>query len=219
MHLHNLFLTFVALLCTVLAYPLTRRIYKPSSQVFSVIAHHQGKVFQYNLLKWDGLDLLLNADEAAFFGRVRALQGYVLNLPESSAVLNSTLSSNVTQTAPETINVHVDPKTHKLTTTDKPANATHGFGIYKQRLTYKNSTEFLACPDRSYRGQYHVYWGNNNSTTCPYKAQGYTVELLVQTDATVNYSPETNKPLNSTILANSTVPILPERRRRRFMFF
>lgn len=189
MHFTYFFNLLLLALCAV-AVPV-KRLYRPSSAVFSVIAHHEGAVFQYNLLKYNGKELVLNADEKAFFGRVRASQGYVLNLPGSDK------SDNSTQQVANNTNVHVDPKTYQLTTTIGSRNATHGFGITNQKLTYRNSTGFLACPDNSYRGEYLVYWGNNNRTACPNKARGYNIELIVETDATINYNPSTN---------NRTVP-------------
>ncbi|SGZ57155.1 CIC11C00000005236 [Sungouiella intermedia] len=188
---------------TINAFPLWKRLYRPSSPVFSVIAHHEGKVFQYHLLKWDGTDLVLNTDEQAFFGRVRASEGYILNLPGSNKTANST------QGLADTTNVYVDPKTYKLSTTKSPLNSTTGFGIDAQKLTYKNSTEFLACPGNSYRGEYYVYWGNNNKTVCPNDARGYTIDLIVQTDATINYNPETNN-------RNLTIPPISNKRKRFF---
>lgn len=173
-------LLFLLLLTS--AQPLWRRFFQPSSPMFSVIAHHKGAVFQYHLLKTDGHDLLLNADETAAFGRIRATQGYILNLP----------GTNSLQPVPENKNVHVDPETYKLSVVDNLVNATQGFGIEHQKLTFRNSSGFLACPDDGYRGEYHLYWGNYNFTSCPNNAQGYDVELLVQVDATVNYNPQTN---------------------------
>lgn len=205
MHITTLIANFIVLISTILAVPITKRLYRPSSPVFSIIAHHEGAVFQYHLLKWDGKDLVLNADEQAFFGRVRASEGYILNLPGSNH------SANATQSVARTTNVHVDPKTFKLTTTNSSLNSTHGFGIDKQKLTYKNSSAFLACPGNSYRGEYYLYWGNHNKTTCPNKARGYTVDLIVQTDATVNYTPETN-------VRNFTIPPISEKKKRFYLF-
>lgn len=189
--LFSYILQCVVLLACVLAAPLKKRFYSPSSPVFSVIAHHKGRVFSYNLLKFDGEDLLLNADEEAFFGRVRAAQGYILNLPLVNTTTNRTSIDDKLST-PGTINVRVDPKTHKLTTTRKANESSHGFGISKQKLTYHNLTEFLACPTASYRGEYELYWGGRNVTHCPNNSTGYIVELITQTDATIDYTPETN---------------------------
>lgn len=185
--------------------PIFKRLYQPSSPVFSVIAHHEGAVFQYHLLKWDGEDLVLNADEKAFFGRVQAQNDYILNLPGSKK------SDNATQSIPHTTSVVVDPETFKLSTTESPVNASHGFGIEKQKLTYQNSTGFLACPSPGYRGEYYVYFGNNNKTECPPESfsKGYPIELIVESDSTVNYNPKTNK---------MSDPNAPEPRKRFFFF-
>lgn len=202
--------------------PILKRLYSPSSPVFSVIAHHQGAVFQYNLLKWDGKDLVLNADEQAFFGRVRASEGYILNLPGSNKTANGT------QELANTVNVHVDPKTFKLSTTQSAQNSTQGFAIVLQKLSYRNSTEFLACPDGSYRDVYHVYWANRGNTTCPGRANGFSIDLIVQVDAAVTYTPQTNVQTNGTT-TNSTQPIQslmpaplglpPINTKKRFFFF
>lgn len=189
MKLSTLLTSAVSLLSAVLALPIDKRLYQPSSPVFSVIAHHEGAVFQYHLLKFDGQDLVLNTDEKAFFGRVQGSHNYTLNLPGSEK------GDNATQTAPDTINVVVDPKSQRLTTTKLPINATTGFGIEHQKLTYKNESAFLACPSPGYRGEYYVYFGNHNKTECPPESfsRGYTVELIVESDSTVNYNPDTNK--------------------------
>ncbi|QBM87169.1 hypothetical protein METSCH_B03680 [Metschnikowia aff. pulcherrima] len=224
MHFANLLTTLFLLLSTAYAVPIYKRLYRPSSEVFSVIAHHEGGVFQYHLLMWDGEDLLLNADTKAFFGRVRASQGYILNLPINGTLMNGT------QEAAGTANVHVDPLTYKLTTTPNANNATHGFGIHDSKLTYQNSSSFLACPDLSYQGQYHVYWGNNNQTQCPFGARGYTVDLLVQIDAYTNYNPSSNQNafLNGTLGSNSSSQTngsttsnssVSSQRKKRFFFF
>lgn len=202
--------------------PLFKRLYSPNSPVFSVIAHHEGAVFQYNLLKWDGKDLVLNADEQAFFGRVRASEGYILNLPGSNKTTNGT------QDIANTVNVHVDPKTNKLSTTRNAQNSTQGFGIVQQKLSYKNSTEFLACPDGSYRDVYHVYWANGGNTTCPGRANGFTIDLIVQIDAAITYTPQTNSQSNGTStnmtqpiesLAPAPLGLPPIQTRKRFFFF
>lgn len=200
-----LFAYFVFLISAVSALPISKRLYRPSSPMFSVIAHHEGAVFQYHLLKWDGKDLVLNADEAAFFGRIKADNDYILNLPGSNK------SANGTQISPHTTSVFVNSTTYQLTTTSSQLNASTGFGIDHQKLTYKNSTGFLACPSNSYRGQYSVHWGNHNKTECPNKARGYSIELIVQTDSTINYNPLTNK------VSNSSLPLIPKR--KRFYFF
>ncbi|GEQ69488.1 hypothetical protein JCM33374_g3160 [Metschnikowia sp. JCM 33374] len=210
MHLVNLIITVFLLLNTAHGFPLFKRFFRPSSEVFSVIAHHNGGVFKYHLLKWNGEALMLNADEEAFFGRVRASQGYVLNLPMTG-----------TTGMAGTINVQVDNTTNQLITTPSANNASHGFGIFNSRLAYQNSTEFLACPDLSYRGQYSVYFGNFNKTKCPSNARGYTIELIVQTNAYSNYNPSSNRDLYPP--SNATGPDIPivlkGQNTKRFYFF
>lgn len=175
MHVISIVTNFLVLMSTISAFPLWKRLYRPSSPVFSIIAHPQGKVFQYHLLKWDGTDLVLNTDEEAFFGRVRASEGYILNFPGSSK------TNGATQATGATTNVYVHPQTFKLSTTQAALNSSTGFGIHSQKLTYQNSTAFLACPGNSYREEYYVYWGNHNKTICPNNARGYTIDLIVQT--------------------------------------
>ncbi|KAM3124406.1 hypothetical protein CJJ07_002060 [Candidozyma auris] len=199
-------LAFFFFVLSVTALPINKRLYKPSSPVFSVIAHHEGAVFQYHLLKWDGEDLVLNADEKAFFGRIKASNNYILNLPGSNK------SANATQIEPKTTSVIVDPDTFQLSTTKSAVNASSGFGIDHQKLTYKNSSQFLACPANTYRGEYYVHWGNHNRTECPNQARGYQIELIVQSDDAINYNPETNK------LGNSSLPLIPQKK-KRFLFF
>ncbi|KAF3985731.1 hypothetical protein FT663_04841 [Candidozyma haemuli var. vulneris] len=202
----QLFLTYLlVVISAVTALPINKRLYRPSSPVFSVIAHHEGAVFQYYLLKWDGYDLVLNTDETAFFGRIKANNDYILNLPGSNK------SANASQIEPHNTNVYVNPETYQLSTTESAVNASSGFGITHQKLTYQNSTGFLACPANNFRGEYYVHWGNNNQTECPNKARGYQIELIVQSDDTINYNPETNK------LSNSSLPLIPKS--KRFYFF
>lgn len=217
----TLICSFLLLCLNVQAIPLPtffKRFYSPSSATFSVIAHHEGAVFQYNLLKWDGQDLVLNADEQAFFGRVRASEGYILNLPGSNK------TAGASQGVANTVNVHVDPNTNKLSTTTQASDSTTGFGIIDQRLSYRNSTEFLACPDQSYRDVYHVYWANNNTTVCPSGLFGYTIDLIVQTDAHITYTPETNSVQNmtnesTTNLGTSSLGLPPILNKKRYYFF
>ncbi|ODV76923.1 uncharacterized protein CANTADRAFT_57532 [Suhomyces tanzawaensis NRRL Y-17324] len=191
-----------------LALPVGKRFYQATSPVFSLIAHHQGKEFQYNLVKFNGEDLELGVDEPAFFGRIRANQGYVLNIPfgnSSNGTFSQSQNSSNT-TYPLNTNVYVD-KAGKLTTTANNTSS-RGFGISGSLLTYQNSTKFLACPviaagraNRTLRTNttrlndtlgYDIYFKGNSSAACPYNLTGYDISLLVQVSATVNYSPETN---------------------------
>ncbi|GEQ68409.1 hypothetical protein JCM33374_g2077 [Metschnikowia sp. JCM 33374] len=125
-----------------------------------------------------------------------------------------------------TINVQVENNTNKLITTPSANNASHGFGILNSRLAYQNSTGFLACPDLSYQGQYSVYFGNFNKTTCPSNSRGYTIELIVQTNAYSNYNPSTNQdlyPITNATTSNTTgvdIPlVLSGKNTKRFYFF
>ncbi|CAK7893651.1 hypothetical protein CAAN1_08S00496 [[Candida] anglica] len=186
-NIFNIFILSLFLSATALAAPL-KRFYQPSSPVFSLIAVHNGAQFQYNLVKFDGHELLLGADDKAFFGRIRANGGYILNIPKANASANATDS-------PSSDSVYVD-KFNRLVSTSAPSNASQHFGIEKSLLSYQNSTKFLACPEVGYRGEYGVYFQgeNKNSTSiCPRNSTGYEITLLVQVDATVNYTPETNK--------------------------
>lgn len=186
-----LFATFFTLLTfinLIAAYPVQKRIYQPTSPVFSLIAHHQGAVFQDNLVKFDGVELTLASDDKAFFGRIKANNGYVLNIPLANQSSNSSYNASVT--APSNINVYVD-KDNKLTTTKNNTSSSH-FGVSHSLLTYKNSTKFRACPTSSYRGEYLVYF-DDGKTLCPRNATGYDITLLVQIAATLNYNPDTNQ--------------------------
>ncbi|CUM67587.1 uncharacterized protein PRCAT00005287001 [Priceomyces carsonii] len=173
------------LVCQVAAHPVSKRLYQPTSPMFSLIAEHDGAVFQAHLVKFDGTDLKLVADEAAFFGRIKANNGYVLNIPSADNSTNSTNSG----VPPSTTNVLIDDH-DKLTTT--VGAATEHFGIEKSLLTYKNSTSFVACGDQSYRGEYSVYFKPGSNFTCPFNSTGYDINLRVQVDATVNYNPNVN---------------------------
>ncbi|ODV65981.1 hypothetical protein HYPBUDRAFT_112610 [Hyphopichia burtonii NRRL Y-1933] len=172
-------LYLIFLLSLVNALPILPRLYQPSSGQFSLIAHHQGAQFQYHLVKYDDDDLKLNADEEAFFGRIKANNGYVLNIPGAT---------NGTDEQPSPVNVLVD-ESNKLTIAPTPVEGLTGFGIEDSLLTYQNVSTFVACPDENFRGEYSIYW----NTDCPNQAQGYSIELLVQSDATVNYNPDTNQ--------------------------
>lgn len=178
-------LVFVTNVC---ALTLPKRFYQPTSPMFSMIALHNGSVFQYNLVKYDGTDLLLHADDKAFFGRIKANNGYVLNIPGASGSSNNTNSTTV---PPSNVNVRVD-KHNKLTTTTATNKSSTHFGVRKSLLTYKNSTNFKACPLRTYRGEYEIYTNHHNNTRCPFNATGYDISLLVQIDATLNYDSSTN---------------------------
>lgn len=198
------FFIFVGHVC---ALALPKRFYQPTSPMFSMIALHNGSVFQYNLVKYDGTDLLLHADDKAFFGRIKANNGYVLNIPGATGNSNNTNSTS--SVPPSNVNVRVD-KNNKLTTTTRANQSTTHFGVRRSLLTYKNSTHFKACPLTNYRGEYEIYANNLNKTRCPRNATGYDISLLVQIDATLNYDSSTNT-------RNSTLPF--KKRKRSLPFF
>lgn len=168
---------------------LQKRIFLPSSPVFSLIAHHKGAVFQYNLVKYDDDQLLLNADETAFFGRIKAHNGYVLNIPDfSNSTYNSTVNSTTKVPPPSTTNIEVN-KNHQLVIAKEAKDGSPHFGITNSKLTYHNSSSFLACPDHSYRSEYQIYW---DLPRCPNNSSGYDIDLLVQINGHINYDEYTN---------------------------
>lgn len=161
-----------------------KRFFQPTSPVFSLIAHHEGKKFQYNLVKFNGTDLVLGADKQAFFGRIKGNHGYVLNLP---------MANGTNTTFPSTRNVYVKDD-YSLGTTMKPNISSEHFGIVNSLLTYKNSSRFVACPDQSTKGQFEIYANTKTKNiTCPSKSRGFDIRLLVQLDAHINYNPKSNK--------------------------
>lgn len=184
-------ISFLTILTFTQSFPIIgKRFYQSSSPNFSLIAHHKGKVFQYHLVKYNENELVLNADEQAFFGRIKASNGYVLNIPDykNSSMISSNSTSNSTVSPPSPTNIEVDDE-RQLIIADKPTNGSTNFGISKSLLTFKNSTEFLACGDHSYRNEYKIYW---NLPHCPDNSTGYDITLLVQGDATINYNEKTN---------------------------
>lgn len=163
-----------------------KRFFAPSSPMFSLIAHHKGEEFQYNLVKFNGSDIVLGGDEQAFFGRIKANNGYTLNLPLANGT-NTTYPSNRT--------VYVD-KTYKLTTTALQNQSSEHFGLNNSLLTYQNSSKFMACPNPMEKGQYEIYANTKaKNITCPSNSTGFEIALLVQlqVDAGINYNPSTNK--------------------------
>lgn len=161
-----------------------KRLFAPTSPVFSLIAHHKGAVFQYHLVKYDDDQLLLNADETAFFGRIKAQNGYVLNIPDYT---NST-SNSTSQVPPSATNIEVDDH-NQLVIAKRPIDGSPHFGISDSKLTFHNSSSFLACPDLSYRSEYRIYW---NIPDCPNNSTGYDIDLIVQIDGHINYDESTN---------------------------
>ncbi|KAK6459449.1 uncharacterized protein RJT20DRAFT_16367 [Scheffersomyces xylosifermentans] len=162
------------------AIPLSKRIYQPTSPIFSLIATHNGSQFQANLVKFDGVDLKLRADAPAFFGRIKGNEGYVLNIPEA------------TDPKPSSVGVIVDENLRLTSNINSKEEASGYFGINESLLTFQNSSTFLACPSGGYRGEYDIYFFNGTNV-CPEFGPGFNVTLLVQVSATVNYNPSTNK--------------------------
>lgn len=189
---YNYFMLLLLAATAVVAAPVDKRFYQPTSPVFSLIAHHNGSVFQYNLVKFDGTELVLDADDKAFFGRIRANNGYILNLPkavQTNSLYNA--SSDQASTTSVIVNKH-----NQLVTTESPTNASQNFGVSHSLLTYKGSNKFVACPILLYKQSYGIFFqGNvtNSSFICPQNATGYPINLMVQIDATLNFNPDTNK--------------------------
>lgn len=176
-------LSFFVFITAILAAPLDKRLYQPTSPVFSLIAHHNGSVFTDNLVKVDSAGLSLLSDNKAFYGRIMASNGYILNLPQDSS----------NQLVAATTAVYVD-KHNQLVTTDSPVNASSSFGIKHSLLTYKESNQFIACPSFSFMEDYGIFFkGNATTFVCPGNSSGYDIQLMVQVDATVNYDQESNK--------------------------
>lgn len=139
------FLPLIVLINIATALPAVRRFYQPTSPVFSLIAYHKGKEFQYNIVKYNGLNLELARDEPAFYGRVKASNGYTLNIPTVGydPYDNSSVTPILSNYPFPDANVYVSPE-GRLTT--KSSNSSSSFGILLSRLTYNNSTQFIACP-------------------------------------------------------------------------
>lgn len=183
----NMFSTVISTLLLAqyaLCAPISEALYQPSSAMFSLIALHNGAQFQSNLVKFDGSELKLVADDKAFFGRIKANNGYVLNIPSPG-------QGNTTTLQPSNTNVKVD-NDYRMTTTTVGGDASEDFGLENSLLIYQGSNQFLACPDDNYRGEYSVYFNHDNNTACPFDAIGYNITLLAQMDSTINYSNETN---------------------------
>lgn len=162
---------------------LEKRFFLPTSPVFSLIAVRNGTRLQSSLVKFNGSDLILDNDDKAFFGRIKALNGYVLNIPFANGTTNVTY--------PSTRNVHVG-RDMLLSSTNRPLNSTGEFGILNSLLTYKNSTQFLVCSEPE--TNHYALYARHGNTTCPSTGNsGYIINLLVQVAAHVNYNPESNR--------------------------
>ncbi|KAI3404064.2 hypothetical protein KGF56_003100 [Candida oxycetoniae] len=188
----------VAIYCLFLqveAAPLNKRLFAPSSPVFSLIAIHKGEPFHAHLVKFNGSSIKLGSDDKALFGTIEADNGYILNLP-------TTNGSNITSVS----NVVVSNKTQLLETTTKNGSASQHFGITNGWLSFLNSTSFLACAEldtsnvtasrnstgySNITGNYDLYFNPKNTTKCP-SGVSYDVKLSVQLSVPISFSPETN---------------------------
>lgn len=188
---------FLATFLEALPIDKSKRLYQPTSPIFTLIAQHKGEDFKYKLVKFDGKDLILNADESLFFGRIRANGGYTLNIPFGNNTSNytnppgvqnaSNVSSGNGLQPPLSSSVFIDGA-NKLTVASN-RSASFGFGISNSLLTYQNSTSFLACP---------VY---SNSSTALYSNRTILAPFS-KLNSTGTYNTTT---LNSTAL-NQSVP-------------
>lgn len=132
--------------------PLVTRDELSISPTFSLIAQHRGSTFRYNLVKFNGKDLVLNEDASIFFGKIGA-NGGSLQIPFSNYTTNATnpptsavitTSTNKTLVPPLPVFVNLDR--HGKLSVNNNGTSTPGFGIADSLLTFKNSTQFLACP-------------------------------------------------------------------------
>lgn len=144
----------------VLASPLARRAadhddwqsdLDQTSPVFSLVAFHRGKEFQYNVVKYNGKNLELARDEPAFFGHIEAFNGYALSIPAIAANPYAYDSNDDSSFVYDDTNVTVSST--GLMVAQANQTSSH-FGISNSLLTYQNSSKFMACP----------VWSNKNST-------------------------------------------------------
>lgn len=153
----NLFILVQA----VLAAPLARRDGLTTSPMFTLVAFHRGKEFQYNMVKYNGTNLELARDEPAFFGHIEADSGYTLTIPEISlgpATAPLMTVMDLIDYPSEEANVTV-ASDGKLVT--NAGEASSHFGIENSLLTYKNSSSFMACPVWTAK---NATWGLHNWT-------------------------------------------------------
>lgn len=159
----NLFIVVQA----VLAAPLARRDFETTSPMFTLVAFHRGREFQYNMVKYNGTHLELARDEPAFFGHIEADSGYTLTIPQMSLGPNTAPLMNVIdliEYSYEEANVTV-ASDGKLVT--KAGEASSHFGIENSLLTYKNSSSFMACPVWTAKNStwgLHNWTGHHNSS-------------------------------------------------------
>ncbi|RCK64213.1 hypothetical protein Cantr_10463 [Candida viswanathii] len=184
----TLLFSLIALFLQAEAAPLYKRIYTPTSPVFSLLAIHNGSITNADVLTFNGSSVKVGTDDSPFFGRIDAAAGYVLNVP----------FTNVTnRTSP--VNVLVDEETYQLTTTasNSTVNGTEGFGIDNGYLTFENSTNFLVCSELPLNrtlnetGGFLIYANPKNTSTCEY-GPGFSVKLLTELVISFSYSPSTN---------------------------
>lgn len=177
-------LLFVYLVALVQAVPLYKRLYQQSSPIVSLIAEgsDENSKLKDELVKFDGELLKVLSDDEAFFGRVKALVGYVLNIPGQGGQ------------APLLTNVAV--KDGQLKAASSANDSAEEFGVEKSKLVFKGSNKFKLCPegddewleDKWHLFTYLVYTGD---AKCP-KGDGIAVYLRTQVDATVNYTSDSN---------------------------
>ncbi|CAN3484686.1 hypothetical protein DICA0_F14290 [Diutina catenulata] len=180
------FFVLAFLLALAQAVPLYKRLYQPTSPMVSLIAKGVDNDLNHELVKFDGENLRLLTADDAFFGRIKASVGYVLNIPGNSTSI------------PSTQNVHITDD-GQLSSTGSGKDSAPEFGIKKSLLNIKDSEKFLACPnldkddkwdsEKWHEYEYSLYQGDKK---CPGDAKGLEVNLQVQLDSTVNYNSETN---------------------------
>lgn len=176
------------LLAAVQAVPLYKRVYQQTSPMFSLVAEgsEEDSPLKGELVKFDGDQLKLLTDDDVFYGRVKALTGYVLNVP-------GTLGK-----APSQTNIRIDDE-GQLKAASGSDQSTENFALSKSQLVQEKSNKFRVCPDLE-DGQkwdedkwrdfeYSIYTGDSS---CPDDTKGIEVVLHSQIDATINYTSDTN---------------------------
>lgn len=177
-----------SLLAAAQAVPLYKRVYQQTSPMFSLIAEgtEEDTPLKGELVKFDGDQLKLLTDDDAFVGRIKALTGYVLNVP-------GTLGK-----APSQTNLQVDSE-GQLKAASGNDKSTQNFALSKSQLVQAKNNKFRVCPDlndgqkwdeEKWRDfEYSIYTGDSS---CPDDTKGIEVVLHSQIDATINYSSDTN---------------------------
>ncbi|EMG49602.1 hypothetical protein SBY92_004500 [Candida maltosa Xu316] len=178
-------ITFVVLAFQVQAVAITKRIYTPTSPVFSLLAIPKGNISESDILTFNGSAIKIGSQDSPFFGRIDAQQNYSLNIP---------FTNNTNKTSPITVQIDED---YKLAVSEaNSTNVTTGFGIVNGYLTYANSTGFIVCPDAlnatvNGTSGFSVYANPKNSTSCP-SGEGVDVKLLAELVISYSYTPSTN---------------------------